>query len=377
MLIGVPRETLGHEYRVGLNPFAVNKLVASGHEVIVEQGAGAAARFHDADYTTAGARVVYAREEVLGRADLVAGVARLELEDIPLLRQGAVVCGFQHLAVAPRSVIEAFLERQVTLLGYELIEDDWGDYPILHAFSEIAGQMVLQVAAQHLQNHRGGRGILLGSLPSVAPPTVLILGAGRVGYSAAMRALQMGVHVIVIDSNPHSLRAVHAESNGQIVTAVAGIARLERYTSIADVVIGAVHIPGGRAPFIVNEEMVRGMKEGSIILDLSIDQGGCVETSRPTSLADPTFLVHGVLHYCVPNMTACVARTASRALAGESLPYLTTILQEGVESAFMSDPGLANGVGIYRGQVTSERVAAQLHIPGRHIEELIGEEGIR
>lgn len=376
MLIGVPRETHGNEYRVGLNPFAVGKLIALGHEVIVEQGAGAAARFHDADYTTAGARVVYAREEVLGRADVLAGVARVELADIPMLRLGTVVCGFQHLAVAPRAAIDAFLERKVTVLGYELIEDDWGDYPILHVFSEIAGQMVLQVAAQHLQNHRGGRGILLGSLPGVAPPTVLILGAGRVGHSAAMRALQMGAHVIVIDSNPHSLRMIHAESQGQIVTAVAGITRLEKYTSIADVVIGAVHIPGGRAPFIVSEEMVQSMKEGSVILDLSIDQGGCVETSRPTSLAEPTFVAHGVLHYCVPNMTANVARTASRALVGESLPYLTAILQEGAEAAFMSDPGLANGVGIYRGQITSERIAAQLQMPGRNIEELLGEEGV-
>lgn len=373
MLIGVPREIHGHEYRVGLNPFAAARLVDLGHEVIVEQKAGAAARFTDADYTTAGAQVAYEREEVLGRADLLACVGRLRDHDIPLLRRGTVVCGFQHLPVAPREVLEACLEREVTLLGYELIEDDWGDYPILHAFSEIAGQMVLQVAAQHLQNHRGGRGILLGSLPTVAPPTVLILGAGRVGHSAAMRALQMGVHVIVIDSNTHQLREIHAESHGQIVTAVAGVARLERYTSIADVLIGAVHIPGGRAPFLVSEEMVRGMKEGSVIIDLSIDQGGCVETSRPTSLAEPTFVAHGVLHYCVPNMTANVARTASRALAGEALPYLIEIAQNGLEAALMADPGLANGVGVYRGQVTSERVASQFQLSGRSIEELIGE----
>ncbi len=377
MIIGVPRESAGSEFRVGLNPFAAARLISLGHEVLVEQGAGEAARFEDRHYTAVGARIAYGREEVLGRSDLLATVGRLDAEDLAILRKGTVVCGFQHLAVAPKSGVEAARGRELTLLGYELVEDRSGDLPIMHPVSDMAGRMVLHVAAHLLQTRSGGRGILLGSIPTVAPATVLILGAGRVGQVAAMGALHLGAHVIVVDSDVHQLRKIHDLSQGQIVTTQAGVSRLEKYTSIADLVIGAVYIPGGRAPFLVSREMVSGMKDGSVIIDLSIDQGGCVETSRPTTLEDPTFVVDGVVHYCVPNMTSNVARTASRALAGAALPYLMHIGREGLVGALRTDRGLAAGVTMYRGTLTHARLARQLGESSEDIQSLIAQEADR
>jgi alanine dehydrogenase len=374
MIIGVPREKSRTENRVGLNPFAAARLISLGHEVLVEGGAGEDARFEDPHYSAVGARIAYGREEVLGRADLVATVERLSDEDLDVVRRGTLVCGFQHLAVAPREVVAVARERELTLLGYELVQDAHGDFPIMHPFSDMAGRMVMHIAAHLLQNLSGGRGILLGSLPTVAPATVLILGAGRVGQVAAMQALHLGAHVIVVDSDVHKLRRIHDHSQGQIVTSQAGASRLEKYTSIADLVIGAVHIPGGRAPFLVSREMVAGMKDGSVVIDLSIDQGGCVETSRPTTLDDPTFTVDGVLHYCVPNMTSNIARTASRALAGAALPYLMKIGRSGLIGALREDPGLARGITIYRGTLTQPRLARQLGEKVYDIHHLISQE---
>jgi len=293
-----------------------------------------------------------------------------------MLKPGTVVFGFQHLAVAPRDLLHRLQEQEVTLIGYELIVDDEGEFPVLLPFSEMAGQMVIQLAARYLQNEDGGRGILMGSVPAVAPPTVLILGAGRVGHAAARDALHCGAHTIVIDSDMGKLCRIHDEFHGQVVTIAAGTERLEKYTSIADVVVGAVLIPGGRAPFLVSEDMVKGMKQGSVIIDVAIDQGGCVETSRPTTLADPTFIAHGVVHYCVPNMTANVARTASRALASAALPYILDVVARGEREAFRSKPGLAQGVYLHRGTLVNPRTAETFGLEAHSIEALLlgGEE---
>jgi alanine dehydrogenase len=378
MHIGVPRETGAHERRVGLTPWAAGHLTRLGHTVVVETGAGAGARFPDHEYAAAGATVVYSRDEAFKRADVVCCVTLLKAEeDLELLRPESVLCGFHHLSVAPRAVVERLRALRMTTIGYELVENAEGQRPLLIPMSEMAGEMAVYVAAHYLQNEEGGRGILLGGVPGIAPPTVVILGAGTVGRAAAARAAAIGAHVIVMDDGMEKLRLLERSLGPQIVTQLATPDRLARYTAIADVVIGAILIPGARAPFLVTEEMVRGMREGSVIIDVSIDQGGCVETSRPTTPADPVFVTHGVVHYCVPNMTANVARTASRALSDAVLQPLTTMAMLGVEQALRDDPGLAAGVSVYRGEVVNAQLGRAMDVPVRDLRALLGGAGGR
>lgn len=371
MFIGVPRETHRLEHRVGLSPYTVARLAHYGHTVVVEKGAGQEAMFSDSEFEKAGAQIVYSSEEAYKRADIVCRVGLLSSEELDLLKPGLIICAFHHLAVAPRRNVERLMELKSTIIGYEIIQDKQGEHPILAPMSEMAGQMAVHLAARYLQNDTGGRGILLGNVAGVAPPTVLILGAGSVGHSAARQALASGAHVIIVDEDLTTLRAISREFSGQVVTAVAGMAQLERFTAIADVVIGAVLIPGAPAPILVTEDMVKAMKPGSVILDLSIDQGGCVATSRPTTLDDPTFIVHDVVHYCVPNMTANIARTASRALANAVLPTLKEVLRKGLRDALRDDPGLAAGVYLYEGQMVNEKVGATLAIPATPLQRLL------
>lgn len=363
MVIGVPREGQRHEHRVGLTPFAVSRLVQHGHTVCVETQAGEEAHFHDRDYERSGAQIVYTGEEAYGRADLVCRVGMLNAQDLELLRPGSIVCGFQHLAVAPRDVITRLMQLDTTLISYELIQGADGEArPVMVPFSEMGGRLAVQLAAHYLQIESGGRGVLLGNLPGIPPPTVLILGGGSVGRAAARLALAMGAHVIVLDEDLEKLAALSRYLGDQAVTVVASEERLAQYTPIADVVIGAVLIPGERAPFLVTENMVRSMKKGSVIVDVSIDQGGCVETSRPTTLDDPTFLVHGVVHYCVPNMTASIARTASRALAHAAIPYLLQLAGKGLDRALAEDAGLAAGTSLFRGKVVQRTLGQALGV---------------
>jgi alanine dehydrogenase len=372
MFIGVPRETHRLEHRVGLSPYAVARLSQYGHTVVVEKDAGVTAKFSDSEYEAAGAQIVYSSEEAYKRADIVCRVGILSTEELDLLKPGLIICAFHHLAVAPRENVERLAALETTIIGYEIIEDEEGDHPILAPMSEMAGHMAVQVAAHYLQNEAGGRGILMGNVPGVAPPTVLVLGAGSVGNSAARQALASGAHVIVVDENLARLRALRRELSSQVVTAVAGMAQLERFTAIADVVIGAILNPGAQAPTLVTEDMVKAMKPGSVILDAAVDQGGCVETSRPTTIDDPTFLVHDVVHYCVPNMTANIARTASRALANAVLPTLKNMLRSGLREA-LRDPGLAKGVYMYEGQLVNEQVGAIMGLPTVPLADLLEE----
>lgn len=371
MNIGVPREVHRHEHRVGLTPFAVSRLVQQGHTVCVETKAGEQAHFHDRDYERGGAQIVYTAEEAYRRADLVCRVGMLGADDLDLLRPGSIVCGFQHLAVAPRDVVTRLIELDTTLISYELIRDDGDSRPVLVPFSEMGGRLAVQLAAHYLQIEAGGRGVLLGNLPGVPPPTVLILGAGGVGRSAARLALAMGAHVIVLDEDLKKLAELNRCVGAPVVTALAAVERLMQYTPIADVLIGAVLIPGERAPFVVTEKMVHSMKRGSVIVDVSIDQGGCVETSRPTTLDNPTFTVHGVVHYCVPNMTASIARTASRALAHAALPYLLELADKGLDRALAEDGGLAAGTSLLRGEVVQAALGHALGVAATPIARLI------
>ena len=372
MVVGVPRETHHHEHRVGLTPFAVRRLTRQGHTVVFESGAGIEAHFANLEYENTGGQIVYGPDEVYQRADLVCQVGQLTARELELLRPGSVIASFHHLAVAPREVIERLAGLEATLIGYELIRDTEGR-PVLYPFSDMAGQLAVHLAAHHLQTEAGGRGVLLGNVPGVPPPTILILGAGIAGRSAARQGLNGGAHVIVLDTDLRKLQAVHREFIGRVVTAMGTAHRLEQLTKIADVVIGAVLIPGARAPFLITEEMVKTMKAGSVIVDLSIDQGGCVETGRPTTPADPTFVMHDVVHYCVPNMTANIPRTASRALANAALPYLEVLAGRGLEAALREDPGLAEGVYLYRGKPVNPSVAETLGTTATPLQPLIDE----
>jgi len=375
MVIGTPLETRRQEHRVGLTPFGVAHLTQAGHTVLIQKDAGRSAHFADHDYVQAGAQIVYDAEEVYRRSDIVARVGMLGADEIRLLRPGAVVCAFHHLAIAPLPHLRQLMELEATLVGYEIIRDAAGDLPVLTPLSEIAGQMAVHEAAHLLQNETGGRGVLLGSVPGVPPATVLILGAGTVGRAAAREAAACGAHVILLDADLAKLRAASHAHPGSMVTVVAAMDRLERYTAIADAVIGAVLIPGARSPFVVTEDMVRAMKPGSVILDVSIDQGGCIETSRPTTLESPTYLMHDVIHYCVPNMTANLARTASRALAAAAVPFLAALAEDSVGGTVARDPGLAAGVYLYRGRVVNRSVAEGFGVPHYDLAELVRKEG--
>jgi alanine dehydrogenase len=371
MIIGVPRETHRHEFRVGLNPFATRRLSQQGHTVLVESRAGEAAHFTDRNYQDAGGQIVYSAEEIYRRGDLVCRVGAISKDELQLLKPDSVVCAFHHLAVLPREHVEKLMQLEATLIGYEVIRDAKGDLPVLLPMSEMAGQMAVHIAAHLLQKESGGRGILMGSVAGVPPPTVLILGAGTVGRAATRQALASGAHVIVLDADLGKLQRLHTEFCGRAVTVLAEGERLQQYTAIADALIGAILIPGARAPFLVTEAMVKAMKPGSVILDVSIDQGGCVETSRPTTIESPTFMLHGVVHYCVGNMTASIPRTASRALASASLSYIEDLAGKGLDGALHADPGLAQGVYLYRGEMANERVGAALNLPAKPMSQLL------
>lgn len=371
MKIGIPRETLRHEHRIGLTPFGISRLKSVGCEVFVEHDAGRDCHFTDRDFTQVGASIVYGKDEIFGRADLVCKVGRVTHDEAAMMGPGTAVTGFMHIAMMAKETIRTLVERGITVLGWEAVEDLSGAHPVRRSMSEIAGQMAIQWAAHLLQYEQGGRGIVLGNAPGIAPATVLILGAGAVGWSAARSALAQNAHVIVMDADLSKLRRAMEHGCDHAVTSVASQRNLTRFLQIADVVVGAVASPRGRTPFLVSEEMVRQMKPGAVILDLSIDEGGCVETSRPTTLDKPTFKVHEVTHFCVPTMTANAPRTASRALTLASVPFLISIAELGLEAALRADSGLARGVYIHNGHVMNALAAQALGMSVTNIGELL------
>jgi alanine dehydrogenase len=363
MDIGVPRATSRHEHRVGVTPSSVRRLVAHGHRVFVETCAGDGSRYFDKDYREAGAEIVYRKEEVIHRSELIVGVARPTAEEVEQLREGQICFGFLHLAVAPRDLVRRMVDRKVTAIGFEVIEEDNGHLPVLTAMSELAGQMVATTAAHLLENESGGRGVLLGSVPGIAPSTIVIIGAGTVGRCAAASMLALGAEVVILDSDLGKLRLASQHTSGRAITLMADRDNIARFVKVADVLVGAVLIPGGPAPFVVTKEMVAGMQPGSVIIDASIDQGGCIETSRPTTIEDPTFSVNGVVHYCVPNMNANIARTASKALSHAHLSYVTEVATRGIEGALAASESLRRGVYMHRGRVEKRVLSGLLGTP--------------
>lgn len=373
MDIGIPRETFGGENRVALAPLAVENLVRKGHKVYIEEGAGLATNYFDRDYARAGATVVYSAEEAFGRAQVLVKVHRPSPKEDDLLREGQVLFSFLHPAAASLGQVRSLLERGVTAIGYEIIEEDDGERPLVRVFSDIAGQMCLPIAARCLEAASGGRGILLGGAPGVPPAEVVIIGSGNLGRSAARAALGLGASVTLLDIDIKPLRLALRHIHGTVVTATATQGHIEKALSYADVLIVAVSSPGGgRAPLLVTREMVRSMKTGSVIIDTAIDQGGAVETSRPTSHENPTFIDEGVVHYCVSNITASVPRTASRVLSNAALPYVLDIADLGLDRALRTHRALARGVFIHRGYCCKTEIAQLFDIPFKQITELTG-----
>jgi alanine dehydrogenase len=362
MDIGVPRERRNFEKRVGLTPMGCEALVADGHRVYVESSAGRGAGFSDEDYEQAGGKIVFSADEAFGRAELLLKVTPLLPDEYPLLRAQQVVMAFHHLAtVAPR-FMEALLHRKITAIAYETVQRADGSLPVLVPMSQVAGRMAPQIAARYLENSYGGHGILLGGVPGVPPADVCILGAGVVGSYAARAFLGAGSHVTVLDLDPTRLEALDRYAGPGIATMTATDRELRRCVSACDVLVGAVLVPGGRAPILVTAEMVATMRPGSVIIDFSIDQGGCIETSRPTTPGDPVFVQDDVIHYCVPNVPALVARTSTHALTNATLPFVKEIAGIGLRRALSEDQFLRAGVNIFEGQLVNPRVAASFGV---------------
>lgn len=372
MNVGVMSDRTSHESRVCLAPAAVSNLILRGHRVLVESGAGARARFGDEDYQRSGARILYDREELIGRSDLVVKVSPLQPADAEMLKERQTVLAFHHLAAARRDLVETLRGRGCTLIGFEVIEDARGDLPILRSMSEIAGQLAVHVAAHSLETREGGRGILLGGATGIPAAHVVILGAGTVGLWAARTAMGNGAQVTLLDSRIHALRRAGDALGRGAVTELADERSIGRAAGFADVLIGAVLVKGERSPHLVTREMVAAMKPGSVIVDVSIDQGGCVETSRPTTLEDPIYVESGVTHYAVPNMTSAVARTASLAVSHACLPFARAIADMGVDLALRDVPGLAAGVYAYRGEMVLEGAARSFSMGCQSLRELLG-----
>ncbi len=350
MNIGIPKERRPFEYRVGLSPAGVEILCQLGHTVYVEHDAGVGAGFRDQEYEAVGAHLAYSAEEVFGRADLLLKVARPLKEELEWLRSGSILVGLLHLASAQQNKVDILLQKKVTAISYEQIQLPDDSLPVLRPFSQIGGLMAAQTAARLLQNNWGGKGILIGGVPGVPPAEVVILGGGVVGTFATQAFLGLGAHVAVIDRSMAALQRI-AERFPNIVTLMSTKRNIERATSYADVVVGAVLNPGERAPILVTREMVRAMKPRSVIIDVSIDEGGCVETSRPTTHDHPTYVEEGILHYCVPNMPGVVARTATHAFVNAAAPYIVEIAEKGAEQAMQDNPAIAAAVSTHAGKL--------------------------
>ena len=352
MNIGVPKERRPFEYRVGLTPSTVQVMTGQGHTCYIEHNAGLGAGFSDQDFEQSGGRVVYSPHEVFGRADLILKVARPLQDELEWMRQGITLAGLLHLTSTRHDKIETLLKNRISAIAYEQIQLADGTLPVLRSMSRIGGRMAAQIAALLLQNNAGGKGILLGGIAGVPPAEIVIIGAGVVGTYATQSFLGMGAHVAVLDTNLDALDRIH-EKFPSVATIISNPRTISRACSYADVLVGAVLVTWERAPIVVTREMVSSMKPRSVIMDVSIDQGGCVETSRPTTHEHPTFVVDGVTHYCVPNIPSVVARTATNALNNAALPYILNIANKGVESAVAEDPALAYALNTHNGELVN------------------------
>jgi len=371
LVVGVPMETKKNEYRVAVTPDGVSELVHHGSTVVVETGAGVGAAISDDEYVRAGAEIAASASEVWERAEVICKVKEPQAGEFGLMREGQVLFTYLHLAAYPQ-VGKALLDHRVTGIAYETVQLQTGALPLLAPMSEVAGRMAPQIGAHFLEKHNGGRGVLLGGAPGVRPARVVVLGAGNVGWNAAWIAAGMEAEVAILDRNLDRLRWVDQIHRGRILTLASNRGAVERSVTEADMVVGAVLVPGGRAPMLVTADMVAAMKPGALIVDVAIDQGGCIETSHETTHADPVYEVNGVLHYCVGNVPGAVPHTSTYALANATLPYLVEIATQGPERAVTTDGALAVGLNTLSGHVVNPAVAEALHLPATPFVELWG-----
>ena len=361
MRIGVPREIKVHEYRVGLVPAGVRELTGAGHEVLIETGAGAGIGIPDADYQAVGAKIVAAAADVFAGADLVVKVKEPQPAECAMLRRGQVLFTYLHLAPDPEQA-RALMKSGATAIAYETVTRH-GTLPLLTPMSEVAGRMSVHVGAGCLQKANGGRGVLLGGVPGVLPAKVVILGGGVAGTHAAQMAVGLHADVTVVDRSLERLRELSDQFGASLRTAYSTTAAIERLVKEADLVIGAVLITGAAAPKLLTRAMLSSMQPGSVLVDIAIDQGGCFETSRPTTHAEPTFVVEGIVHYCVANMPGAVARTSTFALTNATLPYVRQLADLGWQEALREDAGFAAGLNVHAGAITHPAVAHALGVP--------------
>ena len=362
MRIGVPKEIKNHEYRVGLTPPSVADLTAAGHALIVETGAGDGIDFDDADYVAAGARIVADADAVFRDAEMIVKVKEPQAVEIARLRPDHLLFTYLHLA-ADKPQAEGLMKSGATCIAYETVTDRAGSLPLLKPMSEVAGRMAVQVGAHYLEKEQGGRGVLLGGVPGVAPAKVAILGGGISGVNAAQMAVGMRADVTIYDINMGRLAELDMFFSNQIKTAYASRAAIAAAVARAHLVIGAVLIPGAAAPKLVTRDMLRTMKRGSVLVDIAIDQGGCFETSHPTTHEDPVFEIDGIIHYCVANMPGAVARTSAFALNNATLPFVMKLAGQGEETAMATDPHLAAGLNVSGGRIRHKAVAEALDLP--------------
>jgi alanine dehydrogenase len=371
MLIGVPKEIKIHEYRVGMVPANVREATSLGHRVLIETGAGALQGLADEDYRAAGATVVRTAQDVFADAELIVKVKEPQASEIHLLRSGQTIFTYLHLAPDPQ-LTQALLDAGVTAIAYETVTSDRGGLPLLTPMSEVAGRMAIQVGARCLEMAEGGRGVLLGGTASAAPAKVVVLGGGVAGFNAVRAAVGVEAQVKCLDINLDRLADLDRYFGAALITLLATHQAVEDAVLDADLVIGTVLVPGATTPKLIGTNLVKAMKRGSAIVDVSIDQGGCAETSRPTSHAKPTFIEHGVVHYCVTNMPGAVARTSTIALNNATLPFVLALAGKGVRAALREDPHLRNGLNIHAGKITHPAVAGALGLASVTADEAIG-----
>ena len=371
MKVGVPSEVKNHEYRVAITPAGVHELTREGHEVFVERGAGTGSSLPDEEFIAAGARIAPSADDVWGTADMVLKVKEPVAEEYHRMREGLVLFTYLHLA-ADRACTQALLDSKVTSIAYETVQLADGSLPLLAPMSEVAGRMAPQVGAHHLQRGGGGRGVLMGGVPGVYPAKVVVIGAGVSGMNAAVIALGMQAQVLLLDKNVARLRAADAIYQGHCQTVASNAYEIEQAVLDADLVIGAVLVPGAKAPMLVSHDLVARMKPGSVLVDISIDQGGCFEDSRPTTHADPVYQVHESIFYCVANMPGAVPHTSTYALTNVTLPYAVELASRGWRDALLADPALAAGLSTHAGALASAPVGESLGLPHSAIRDILG-----
>ena len=359
MIIGVPKEIKNHEYRVGLTPAAANEFVQHGHTVLVETQAGAGIGFTDEDYSLAGAAIIDSAEAIFAEAEMIVKVKEPQPNECKMLREGQLLYTYLHLAPDPTQT-QLLVESKATCIAYETVTDKFGALPLLAPMSEVAGRMAIQAGAHYLEKAQGGNGTLLGGVPGVVPGQVVIIGGGVVGTNAAKMAVGLGAEVTILDRSLPRLRELDDIFGGRVRTIYSTTDAIAHYTQLADLVVGAVLIPGAAAPKLLTREHIANMKKGSVLVDVAIDQGGCFATSKATTHQDPVYIIDDVVHYCVANMPGGVARTATMALNNATLPFGLALANKGPKQAMLDDPHLLNGLNVHKGLVTYKAVVDAL-----------------